>query len=73
MKCNYLTNLNCKFITNVCEEGGKIFYRQHQTINGIKKYIKQMRTKQNIKMIFVYKVENGIRNNNPFIMDYRNI
>lgn len=73
MKCNYLTNLNCNFITNVCEEGGKTFYRQHQTMNGVRKYIRQMRTKRDIRMVFVYKVENGIRNNNPFIMDYRNI
>lgn len=72
MNCNYFTNLKCNFITNVCEEDGKIFYKQHQTISGVKKYIKQMRAKRNIKMVFVYKVENGIRNNNPFIIDYKN-
>lgn len=73
MKCNYFTNLSCKFITNVYEEDGKTFYRQHQTINSVRKYIRQMRIKRDIRMVFVYKVENGIRNNNPFIMDYRNI
>ena len=73
MKCNYLTNLKCNFITNLCEDNGKTFYRQHQTMNGVRKYIRQMRAKRNIRMVFVYKVENGTRNNNPFIMDYRNI
>lgn len=72
MKCNYFTNLKCNFITNACEEDGKIFYRQHQTMNSVRKYIKQIKAKRNIKMVFVYKVENGIRNNNPFIIDYKN-
>lgn len=31
-----------------------------------------MRAKRDIKMVFVYKVENGIRNNNPFIINYKN-
>lgn len=62
-----------KFITQSYDSDGKSFERKHKTENQMKKYIKNIPFERGIEIIFCYEIKNEIKNNNPHIIDYRNI
>lgn len=66
-------NSKYKFITQSYDSNGKLFERKHKTENQMKKYIKNIPFERGIEIIFCYEITNGIKSNNPHIIDYRHI